>query len=105
MRVEVIVEGVVAVLRIEADFDVIALPSVALQYVPNFVAEVSLHFQDQSADPLPTVVDLIGNQLFSKGVHAATRLATANRAEDRNAGEEPTLGDGQPPRVSSGCWP
>ena len=85
MRVEVIVQGVVAVLRIEADFDVIAFPSVALQYVPNSVAEVSLHFQDQSANTFPAVMGLIGNQLFREGIHAATRLAAANRAEDRNA--------------------
>ena len=85
MRIEVIVQGVVAVLRIEADFDVIAFPSVALQYVPHFVAEVPLHFQDQSADTLPAVMGLIGNQLFREGIHAATRLAAANRAEDRNA--------------------
>ena len=98
-------QGVVAVLRIEADFDVIAFPSVALQYVPHFVAEVSLHFQDQSADPLPAVMGLIGNQLLGEGIHAATRLAAANRTEDRDAGEEPALGDGQPARVSSGCWP
>ena len=78
-------QGVVAVLRIEADFDVIAFPSVALQYIPNFVAEVSLHFENQSADTLPAVMGLIGNQLFREGIHAATRLAAANRADDRNA--------------------
>jgi len=103
MRVEVIVQGVVAVFGVEADFDVIAFPSVAPQYVPHFVAEVSLHFQDQPADPLSAVVGLIGDQLFREGVHAATRFAAANRAEDRNAGEEPTLGDRQPPGVSSRC--
>src|SRR5580693_5525067 len=100
MRVEVVVQGVVAVLRIEADFDVIAFPSVALQYAPHFVAEVSFHFQDQSADPLPAVMGLIGNQLFGKGVHATTCLARANRTEYRNAGEKSTLGDRQPPRIS-----
>src|SRR5258708_28810717 len=105
MRVEVIVQGVVAVLRIEADFDVIAFPSVALQYVPHFVAEVSLHFEDQSADTLPAVMGLIGNQLFREGIHAATRLAAANRAEDRNASEESTRGNRQPPGISSGGWP
>src|SRR5258708_25843948 len=105
MRIEVIVQGVVAVLRIEADFDVLAFPSVALQYVPHFVAEVSLHLQDQSADTLPAVMGLIGNQLFREGIHAATRLAAANRAEDRYAGEKPALGDGQPPRVASRCCP
>src|SRR6266480_7099290 len=105
MRVEVIVQGVVAVLRIEADFDVVGLPSVALQYVPHFVAEVTLHFQDQSTDPLPAVMGLIGNQLFREGIHATTCLAAANRTEDRNAGEESTLGDRQPPRISRGCWP
>src|ERR1700687_1306922 len=105
MRVEIIVQGVVAVLRIEADFDVIALPSVAMQYASYFVAEVSLHFQDQPANPLPAVVGLIGDQLFSKGVHAATRFAAANRTEDRNAGEESALGNRQPPGVSRGGWP
>src|SRR5467141_2365731 len=105
MRVEVIVQGVVTVLRIEADFDVIAFPSVALQYVPHFVAEVSLHFQDQSADTFPAVMGVIGNQLLGKGVHATTCLAGANRTEYRNAGEESTLGDLQPPGISRGCWP
>src|SRR6266550_544683 len=105
MCVEVIVQGVVAVVRIEADFDVIAFPFVALQYVPHFVAEVTLHFQDQSADTLPAVMGLIGNQLFREGIHAATCLAAANRAEDRNASEESTRGNRQPPGISRGCWP
>src|SRR5260370_933679 len=105
MSVEVIVQGVVAVLRIEADFDVIAFPSVALQYVPNSVAEVSLHFPDQSADTLPAVIGLLGNQLFRERIHATTCLAAPNRTEYRNAGEESTLGDRQPPRISRGCWP
>src|SRR5437879_4137323 len=105
MRVEVIVQGVVSVLGIEADFDVIAFPSVALQYVPHFVAEVTLHFQDQSADTLSAVMGLMGNQLFREGIHAATCLAAANRAEDRNASEESTRGNRQPAGISSGCWP
>src|SRR6266404_751064 len=105
MRVEVIVQGVIAVLRIEADFDIVDLPSVALQYVPYFVAEISLHFQDQSADSLPAVMGLIGNQLFREGIHAAARLAAANRAEDRNASKESTRGNRQPPGISRGCWP
>src|SRR6266699_7234618 len=102
MRVEVIVQGVVAVLRIEADFDVVGLSSVPLQYIPHFVTEVSLHFQDQSADALPAVMGLIGNQLFREGIHAATRLATANCAEDRNASKQSTRGNRQPPGISRG---
>src|SRR6267154_1064239 len=105
MRVEVIVQGIVAVFGIEADFDVVAPPSVALQYISHFVAKVPLHFQDQSADPLPAVMGLIGDQLFREGVHAATRFAAANRAEDRNAGEQSSLGNRQPPGLSRGCWP
>src|SRR6266852_1221826 len=105
MRVEVIVQGVVAVFRIEADFDVVAFPSVASQYVPHFVAEVSLHFQDQSADSLPAVVGLIGNKLLGEGIHAATCLAGTNRTEDCDAGEESALGDLQPRGFPRGCWP
>src|SRR2546430_17092165 len=105
MCVEVIVQGVVAVLRIEADFDVVAFPSVPLQYVPYFVAEVSLHFQDQSSDSLPEVVGLISNQLLGEGIHAATCLAGTNRTEDCDAGEESTLGDLQPRGFPRGCWP
>ena len=98
-------QGVVAVLGIEADFDIIVFPSVALQNSSHFVAEVAFHFQNQPADPLPAVMGLIGNQLVREGIHAATRLAGANRTEDRNAGEESTLGNRQPPGVSRGCWP
>ncbi len=48
--VEVVVQRVVAVRRVETDFDVVVAAAVALEDVADVLAEVALHFQDQAAD-------------------------------------------------------
>src|SRR6202042_1937577 len=52
VRVEVIVEGVIAVFRIETDFYVILGSLVTCQHVFYLSAKVALHLQDEAANPL-----------------------------------------------------
>ena len=49
--VETVVERVVAILGIEADFDIVSVTSEARKDRPYFSTEVALHLQDQSTDP------------------------------------------------------
>src|SRR5262249_49803138 len=44
--VEVVMQGVVSVRRIEADFDIVLGPAVSLQYLPDPMAEVSFDLQN-----------------------------------------------------------
>lgn len=72
-----------------------------LENVFDLVTEVSFDFQNQSADPLFFARGAIGQDLLCKRVHAAARLATADRAKNRDAGIKPPGGDCQPLRVVS----
>ena len=101
--VEVVVERVVAIFGIEADFDVVLGPVVALKNSSHLVAEVSLHFQHQSADPFLFVICPVGENLLRKWVHAAARLAGADCANDCGACEERPFRERQPLRVFRRC--
>src|SRR5712664_40034 len=60
VSVQVIVEGIVAVLGIEADFDVILGPLVTAKNVFYLAAKVSFYFEDQPADALVFVGCFVG---------------------------------------------
>ena len=51
------------------------------------------------------VVAAVGQELFGEGIHAARRLAAADRAEDADAGEERASRDGEPARSIDGRGP
>src|ERR1700728_2049623 len=72
--VEVVVERVVTVFGIEADFDVILGSLVTVQDVFYLAAKVALHLQNKTADSLFFVRCLVRKDLFRKREHAARSL-------------------------------
>src|ERR1700683_3316489 len=96
VRIEVIVERVVAVFGIETDFDVILGSLVTIQDVSYLAAKVPLHLQDKTADPLFLVGRLVREDLFGKRKHAARSLAASNRTQDSDSRKQTALGNGEP---------
>jgi hypothetical protein len=74
--VEVVVKRVVAVLGIEADFDVIFGPLVTGEDVFYLAAKIAFHLKDQPADAPLFVGGFVGQNLLGERKHAATRLPT-----------------------------
>src|SRR6202167_5650214 len=87
---------VVAIFRIEADFDIVFSPPVALQNFSNPVAEVALHFENEASDPLIFISCPVPKNLVRVWVHAAACLARADCAENCNAREKPPFRDDEP---------
>jgi len=85
------VERVVAVVGIETDFDVILGPPVTRKDVFYLSAEVAFYFQYKAADTLRFVGRFVGQNLLRKRKEAATRLATANSAQDGDSREQSSL--------------
>jgi hypothetical protein len=85
--VETVVERVVAVLGIEADFDIVSVTSEARKDRPYFSTEVALHLQDQSTDPFFGVRRLVGEDLLRVRIKGRTCLSTANGAKNGDPGE------------------
>jgi hypothetical protein len=50
--IKIVVKRVVAVLRAEADFDIVVSPAVTVQDFLDLGAEASFDFENQSANPL-----------------------------------------------------
>src|SRR6202022_4189169 len=76
--------------------------SVPLEGCLHLVAEGSFDFEYPSTDALPGVVSAVGNELLRIGIQTAGGFAGSDRSEDRNAGEESALGNGQPIRMLGG---
>ena len=87
VRFQVIVERVVAVLGIEADFDVILGALVTSEDVFYLSAKVALYLQNKSTDSLVFVGGFVGQNLLREGEHAAGSFATADGAQDGDSGE------------------
>ena len=98
VRVEVVVQRVVADAGVEPDLDVVRLASRALQHGAHLAAEVALHFQDEAADLAVGISAAPAQQLVHVGIHARGRLAGAHGAQHHDAGVEPALGDREPLR-------
>ena len=100
--VQVVVEGVVAVFGIEADFDVILAPFVAVEDALHLAAKVTFDFEDQAADSLLFLGCFVGQNLLGKWVHAAACFAGSHGTENRNPGEQSALGNSEPSRGRGG---
>ena len=94
--IETVVERVVAVLGIEADFDVVRLAAETSQNRANLSAEVALYLQNETAYPFFGVRGFVGQNLFGIGIQAPAGLSTTNGAEDGNSGEQTTFWNGEP---------
>jgi hypothetical protein len=69
------VQGVVAILGIEADFNVVFGPAVACEDFLYPVAEVPFYFKDEATDPLFRVVRAVSQNLLRERLHAAARFS------------------------------
>jgi hypothetical protein len=90
------VQRVIAIRRVEAHLHVIFLSAVFDQDLPDLVAKVSLHFENETADPTLRIIVPVGQDLFGKRVHAATGLTATDRAKHRNSGIKTSLRNRQP---------
>src|SRR5215468_7071428 len=71
------------------------------EQLANLVAEVSFYFEHETSDALVNVQSSISQHLIGKRIHASGRLATPNRAENGNAGEQAAIRDDKPARAFS----
>ena len=97
--IEVVVQRVVAVRRVETDLDVVVAAAVALEDVADLPTEVPFDFQDQAADLARGIAGAVREELLDVGIHAGRRLARADGADDDHAGVEAALGNDEPLRV------
>src|SRR5271154_1810503 len=93
---------VVAIFRIEADFDIVFSPPVALQNFSNPVAEVALYFENKASDPLIFILCAVPKNLVCVWVHAAACLSGADCAEDCDAREKTSFRNHEPLRIFCG---
>src|ERR1700688_4680890 len=94
--IEVVVKRVIAIFRIEADFDIVFPPPVTLKDFSNPVAEVALYFENEASDPLIFISCPVPKNLICVWVHAAACLAGADCAENCNAREKTPFWDHEP---------
>ena len=73
-------QGIGAVIGIEADFEVVGLAAMFFEEFADLEAEVAFHFEDESAGPPFPIGRAMGKDLFGKRVHAAAGLAGADGA-------------------------
>src|SRR5262249_46513622 len=100
--VQVVVERIVSVRRIEADLDVVILTAVFLKDAAYLLAKVAFDLQNQASDAFLRVGGAVREELFREWVHAAARLAAADRAKDRDAGVKSPVRNRQPSRGLGG---
>src|SRR5229473_7880 len=98
VSVEVIIQGVVAVLGAKTYLNIVLGPVMTLQNTSYFVAEVPFHFQNQTPNLFFYVARTVGKNLLGERVHATARLAGTDCADDGGAREESPLRDREPMR-------
>src|SRR5882724_954078 len=94
--VKVVVKRVVAILRIQTDFDIVFASAMRRQDALDLAAKIALHFENEPADSLFLIVTSVGKNLLGKWIHAATGLARTDCTENGDAREESALGNGEP---------
>ena len=92
---------VVAIVRVEADLDVVILSVQFFENGTDLMAEVAFHFQDKAADPFLRIFGSMSQQLPGERIHAAARLAGAHCPEDCDACEQASFWDDEPPGILS----
>ena len=105
VRVEVVVERVVADVAAEPNLRVVRFAPGATEHPSHLLAEVALHFEDEAADLSVRIARSPAEELFGVGIHAGRRLSRADRTDDHHARVEPSLRDREPcrRRCASGC--
>jgi hypothetical protein len=97
------VQGVVAILGIERNLDVVFAAPIAIENLLHLATEVALDLQNQAADPLILIRRPIRKDLVGERVHAATRFSGSNCTENGYPGEQSALGNGEPSRGLGGA--
>ena len=100
--VQVALKGVVSILRIEADFDVVFSPAVATKDFVYPAAKVTFYFKNEAANPLFGVVRAVSQNLLRERIHTAARFPRPDCAEDCDTSEQAPLGDDEPLRALCG---
>src|SRR5208283_5954710 len=94
--VEAVVEGVVVVVGIEADFDVVRVASEARKDRTHFFAEIALDLKYETTNAFFRVRRFVGEDLFRIGIEGRTGLAAAYGTEDSDSGEQAPFWDREP---------
>ena len=81
---------------IEGQLDVVVGAAQLGEHPADVVAKITLHFQDQRGGAPLGIRRLPAQELARERVHTRRRLAGPDRAENRHARIEATLGDRQP---------
>ena len=81
---------------VETQLDVVAFAVQLGEHPADVVAKITFHFKDERGRSALGTVGLPAQELAGERVHTGRRFAGADRAEDRHAGIESTLGDRQP---------
>ena len=98
--VEIVVQRVVAVRRVETDLDVVVAAAVTLEDVADLPAEVALSLPGPGPPTLRAgSLGAIREELLDVGIHAGRGLARADGADDDHAGVEAALGNDEPARL------
>ena len=93
--VQIVVQRVVAVVGIQADFDVVVRRGRGLEESSLTLWQKS-PLTSSTSPPMPLADHaLVGDQLLGIWIHAAAGLAGADGAEDGDAGEKSALGNRQ----------
>src|SRR5277367_145113 len=100
--VQVALKGVVQILRIEADFDVVFSSAVACEDFFDSVAEAPSYLKDEATNPPFRVACAVSQNLLRERIYAAARFPTPNCAKDVNAREQTPLWDDEALRALCG---
>src|SRR5579871_1897748 len=95
-------QWVVAIFRIEGDFQVIIFAVMCAGNLPDLMAEVAFDFQDQTANPLCRLMRSVCDHLLCKWPHTTACLSRSDGAEDADAGKQSFLRNRQPLGVAAG---
>src|SRR5438552_14868716 len=91
VRVEVVVQRVVADAGMQPDFEVVRFATGGLQHPLYLPAEVPLHFEDESTDFPLRIARAPPQELIDVRIHARGGLAGADGAENHDARVEAAL--------------
>jgi hypothetical protein len=98
IRIEVVVQRVVAGAGVETDFDVVIATAVMLEQATDVLPEVPFHFQDQATHSPCGIRGAIRERLLNVRIQAGGGLACTDRADDGDTGVEAAFGHDEPAR-------
>jgi hypothetical protein len=104
VRIELVVQRVVADASIEPHLDVVGVSARPAEHGPDLAAEVTFDLQDEATNLPGRVVCLPAKELVHVRIHACGRLAGADRAQDHHPRVQASLRDGEPLGTRRRSW-